>query len=436
MADLSWMNPSPDAAPNTSAETEPAFMRRTGWASTFDALRYRNFRILWFSSLMISGGVWLQQVSLGWLVYNMTESPLQVGAVLGTRSAPLILAPLTGVLVDRVDRRKLLLTAQASVTVLVLGFSALLFSGREEVWHLYAFALSFGLIWAVNNPVRQTLVANAVPRKALMNATALNSLAFNAMRAVGPAVGGVLIVLSGPAINFFLQGVLFALVVLLLWRFRAEYGGDNQASARRESPLRNLIEGFRYVAEHKPTLLLILMTFVVTVTILGSVFNMIPVYVPEVLGDDGGGQLGFLMTSLGIGGLFGTILLARFSYFERKGLQTLVAFGGAALTVIAMSQVDTLWMAAIVLGFYQVFAQTVLTTNMTMVQGMTPDHLRGRVVGVYQMEIGLMPIGGVTAGAIANFWGVQTAFLVAGTTAIVVVLLIAAFSPSIRNMRL
>jgi MFS family permease len=303
------------------------------------------------------------------------------------------------------------------------------------LWHLYAFALAFGLMWAVNNPVRQTLVANAVPREALMNATALNSVAFNSMRAIGPAIGGLLIVLSGPAINFFLQGVLFALVMLLLWRFRTEYGGD-RAGAKRESPLRDLIEGFRYVGGHKPTLLLILMTFVVTVTILGSVFNMMPVYVPEVLGDEEGGQLGFLMTSLGIGGLLGTIVLARFSYFEHKGVQTLVAFGGAALTVIAMSQVDTLFGAAIVLALYQVFAQTVLTTNMTMVQGMTPDHLRGRVVGVYQMEIGLMPIGGVTAGAIANVWGVQTAFLAAGVTAGVVVLLIAAFSPSIRNMRL
>lgn len=420
-----------DAAP----ATDPERLRRTGWASTFDALRYRNFRILWFSSLMISGGIWLQQVSLGWLVYELTGSPLQVGGVLGARSAPLILAPLTGVLIDRVDRRKLLLAAQLSVTTLVLSFSALLFSGREQLWHLYAFALAFGLMWAVNNPVRQTLVANAVPREALMNATALNSVAFNSMRAIGPAIGGLLIVLSGPAINFFLQGVLFALVVLLLWRFRTEYGGD-RAGAKRESPLRDLVEGFRYVGGHKPTLLLILMTFVVTVTILGSVFNMMPVYVPEVLGDEGGGQLGFLMTSLGIGGLLGTIVLARFSYFEHKGVQTLVAFGGAALTVIAMSQVDTLFGAAIVLALYQVFAQTVLTTNMTMVQGMTPDHLRGRVVGVYQMEIGLMPVGGVTAGAIANVWGVQTAFLAAGVTAGVVVLLIAVFSPSIRNMRL
>jgi MFS family permease len=101
-----------------------------------------------------------------------------------------------------------------------------------------------------------------------------------------------------------------------------------------------------------------------------------------------------------------------------------------------MSQIDVLWGAAAVLALYQVFAQTVLTTNMTLVQSMTPDHLRGRVVGVYQMEIGLMPVGGIIAGAIASAYDVQVAFLIAGTTAMVVVALIAIFSPSIRNMRL
>ena len=240
--------------PAVPPSTRPPAIETRGWGGTFYALRYRNYRILWITTLMVAGGVWFQQVTLGWLAYNMTESPLQVAAVLGTRSAPLMLAPLTGVLVDRVDRRKLLLVNQAGVTALVLGFTAILFLGWEQVWHLYVFSLLFGLLWAVNNPVRQTLVANSVPREALMNATALNSVAFNTMRTVGPLIGGLIIAFVGPALNFLIQGILFAMVIVMLIPYRIEYGGDSGA-ARHSSVVRNLVEGFQYVASQRQTLM-------------------------------------------------------------------------------------------------------------------------------------------------------------------------------------
>jgi MFS family permease len=407
-----------------------------GWAGTFHSLGYRNYRLLWLTSLMVSGGVWLQQVTLGWLAYQMTESALQVGGILGVRSAPMILAPLTGVLVDRFDRRKMLMVAQMLVTALVFGFSLLLFLGIEQVWHLYVFALCFGLIWAVNNPVRQTLVANSVPRGALMNATALSAVAFNSMRMIGPAIGGLLIVLVGPALNFFIQGVLFLGVIFMLIPYRAEYGTGNASANRQTSAVRNLLEGFKYILGDRPTLLVVMMSFVATITLLGSVFNMLPVFVPEVLGSERSDALGLLMTTLGVGGVVGTVLMARFSQSKHKGKQSLISFAGAALAVIALSQVTTIWVAAIVLAMYQIFAQGVLTTNMTMVQSMTPDHLRGRVVGVYQMEIGLMPVGGVAAGAIATHWGVGIAFLIGGSIGLAVVIAIAIFSPTIRHLRM
>ncbi len=421
---------------SASSETAVPNVIPSGWAGTFHSLSYRNYRLLWVTSLMVSGGVWLQQVSLGWLAYQMTESPLQVGSILGVRSAPLILAPFTGVLVDRFDRRIMLIVAQVLVTILVFSFSLLLYLGIEQVWHLYVFALVFGLIWAVNNPVRQTLVANSVPREALMNATALSAVAFNSMRTIGPSIGGLLIVLVGPALNFFIQGVLFLGVILILIPYRAEYGTSNSSANRETSVLRNLIEGFKYVLGHRPTLLVVLMSFVVTITLLGAVFNMLPVFVPEVLGSQRSDDLGLLMTALGAGGVVGTIIMARFSQFRHKGIQSLVSFAGAAISVIILSQVSAFWAAAAILALYQVFAQGVLTTNMTMVQSMTPDHLRGRVVGVYQMEIGLMPIGGVVAGAIATHWGVGTAFLIGGIVGLIVVTLIAAFSPSIRRLQM
>jgi MFS family permease len=421
---------------SASSDTAAPVPIRSGWAGTFHSLSYRNYRLLWVTSLMVSGGVWLQQVTLGWLAYQMTESALQVGGILGVRSAPLILAPITGVLVDRFDRRKLLMVAQVLVTTLVFGFSLLLFLGAERVWHLYTFALCFGLIWAVNNPVRQTLVANSVPREALMNATALSAVAFNSMRTIGPGIGGVLIVLVGPALNFFIQGLLFLSVVLLLIPYRAEYGTGNATANRQTSAIRNLLEGFQYVLGHRPTLLVVMMSFVFTITLLGSIFNMLPVYVAEVLENDRGDALGLLMTALGAGGVVGTILMARFSQYRRKGIQALGSFIGAAISVIVLAQVNTFWAAAAILALYQVFSQGVMTTNMTMVQSMTPDHLRGRVIGLYQMEIGLMPIGGIITGAIATQWGIATAFFVGGAFGLLVSILIAVFSPSVRRLHI
>ena len=157
--------------PSQTATTQPP-KPRSAWAHTFDAMQYPDFRLLWFATVFIAGGVWLQQVTLGWLAYDLTKDPLQVGIILGVRSAPLLLAPLTGTLADRLDRRKMLLVDQSFVAALVLGFSVVLFLGMQQVWHLYVFAALFGMLWSINNPVRQTLVATSVPREALMNGVA------------------------------------------------------------------------------------------------------------------------------------------------------------------------------------------------------------------------------------------------------------------------
>ena len=409
---------------------------RSGWARTFQALGYRDFRILWVTTMMVAGGVWLQQVSLGWLAYDLTRSPLQVGAILGVRSAPLLLAPIAGVLADRLDRRRMLMVDQALVTALVLGFAVVLFLGLEQVWHLYVFSALFGLLWAVNNPVRQTLVANSVPREALMNATALNSMAFNSMRAIGPAVGGVFIAFFGPALNFLIQGIMFLGVLAMLTQYRPSYGTADRKVALRQSAFRNLADGFRYVS-HEPALLAATAaTFLLAFTMLSIVFNQMPVYTAEVLNDDEGAVLGILLMAMGVGGLVGTMIIARFSEFERKGLQTIGAFVGAGLSIVVLSQVSNLWLAMGVLAVQQMFTQIVMTTNLTIVQSTARDEMRGRVTGVYQMEIGMLPIGGVIAGAIASEFGVANAFLTGGVAGLVLIVLVALFVPRLRELRL
>ena len=410
--------------------------QRSAWAQTFHSLSYREFRVLWLTTVLTAGGMWLQQVSLGWLAYDMTQSALHVAGVLAARTLPLLLTPLAGVLADRVDRRRLLLVDSLLISALVTGFSVLLFTGTQQVWHLYVFSVTFGLMWAVNNPVRQTLVASSVPGHALMNALALNSMGFNSMRVVGPAIGGYLIVFFGPAINFGLQGVLFGAVFFLLIGFRLRYPGGGQDDARSKSVFRNLAEGFSYVVHSRITLAVTLMTVALALAVMSVVQNQLPVFSAEVLGDAEGGVLGLLFTALGVGGLAGTILIARFSHYRRKGVQGLAAFAGAAVSLLVLSQVSALWAAMASLVALQLFTQAVLTTNMTVVQAIAPDRLRGRVIGVYQMEIGLSPVGGVIAGAIASEYGVSNAFLIGGIAAVVMFVAFAVAYRELRELRL
>ena len=417
---------------STPGASGPAL--RSGKATL--ALSYPDFRILWVTTGLVAGGVWFQQVTLGWLAYDLTRSPLHVAGVVGVRTLPLLLAPITGVIADRFDRRKLLLIDQALVTILVFGFAALLLLNLQQVWHLYVFALLFGLLWAGNNPVRQVLVANTVPREALMNATALISLSFNLMRTLGPAVGGLVIAYMGPGINFLIQGVFFLFAGLLVIKMRTPYSAPDKMHAREDSPLRNLMDGFRHVRSDPTTLLTIGMSLGMSFTMLSIVFSQMPVYAAEVLGNDDGTYLGLLLTGMGIGGLFGTTAMAFSSRRRKKGLWSTGAFVLCAITIIALSQTSVLWVAIGILMLQQMCMQVVMTTNMTIIHTVTPDDLRGRVMGVYQMEIGMMPFGGFIAGAIATGYGVDQALLISGIVGLVLIALASVLLPRYRRLEI
>ena len=398
------------------------------------ALHYPDFRILWFTTGLVAGGVWFQQVTLGWLAYDLSKDPLQVAGVVGVRTLPLLLSPITGVIADRVDRRNLLIVDQVLVTVLVFAFALVLFNDLEQLWHLYVFAFLFGILWAGNNPVRQVLIANTVPREALMNATAMLSMSFNLMRAIGPAIGGFVIAFFGPDINFFIQGVLFFMALLVLTRMRTPYYTADRAHARESSPLHNLREGFARVISEPTTRVTTVMTFGLSLTMLAMVFNQLPVYTAEILGNDDGSQLGLLLMAMGIGGFLGTALLAGFSSMRRKGVLASAAFTLAAVSIIVLSQVATLWMAMLALLLQQMFVQVVMTTNMTIVHTMTPDDLRGRVIGVYQMEIGMMPFWGLVAGVLSRVYGVDFAFLVGGIAGLAIIAVASVALPRYRRL--
>ena len=292
------------------------------------------------------------------------------------------------------------------------------------------------LLWAGNNPVRHVLIANTVPREALMNATAMISMSFNLMRAVGPAVGGFVIAFFGPGANFLIQGFLFLAALLLVTRMRTPYSTADRMLARETSPLQNLKEGFARVISEPSTRITVAMTFGLSITMLAMVFNQLPVYSAEILLNEDGTYLGLLLMAMGLGGFLGTTLLALFSSARRKGVLSSAAFVLSAVSVVVLSQVTTLWMAMLALLLQQMFVQVVMTTNMTIVQALTPDRLRGRVIGVYQMEIGMMPFWGLVAGALSRVYGVDYTFLVGGIAGLAIIAIASVAFPRYRRLEL
>ncbi len=402
---------------------------------TFAALHYRNYRLLWFGTIFMSAGTWIQQVTLGWLAYELTGSPVQVSIVLGLRALPMLGAPIAGVIADKFDRRIVLLLDQGYLAFLAIAFTLILQLDLLELWHLHAFSFLTGAGWALNNPLRQTLVGNSVPRERLMNAIALNSMAFNSMRMIGPGIAGGMIALLGPEVNFLLQAVMYVAVVLLVLPFRAEFA-EGREGRKAQSPLADLREGLAYVVREPVPRYAIVLSLIPTLTLMAFIQTQMPVFVAEDLGDSEGALLGFMYVGMGVGGFVGAVLVARFHAVQHKGRLSLIGVAGAALAVLALSQVDVWWQAWGILVVQQLFFIMVMTTNNTILQSVTPDYMRGRVMGIYMLDVGMQPLGGVIAGLLAEDYGVSTAWLMGGAVGLVMVVLVTAVAPQFRRLRL
>ncbi len=408
---------------------------RHGRQGTFSALRYRNFRLLWTSTLFVSGGNWVQQVTLGWLAFELSGSALSVSIVLGLRAIPLLMAPVAGVLADRFDRRRVMILDQVFLATLALLFAADILLDHVALWHLYVFSFVSGVGWSINNPVRQTLVSNSVPRESLMNAVALNSMAFNTTRIFGPVAGGFLITFFGPGWNFMIQALFYVGVVVMILPYRAEYAEEDQR--HRGSPFSSFREGIGYVFHDRTTLSVILVALIPTLTMMSTMVTLMPVFAVDVLGQvkGEGDTLGLLLMGMGIGGFLGTLAMARYSDIRAKGRLILLALATAGIGILVLSQVNALAVAMPVLIVINAALMTNMTTNNSMLQLLTPDRMRGRVMGVYMMDIGMMPLGGLVVGTIADLTSVQTAMITAACVGLTGVFFVSLFNPRFRRLQ-
>ena len=406
--------------------------KRSEGISTFASLRNTDYLYLWIGNLFNAAGLWIQQVTIGWLVWELSGSATMVGIASSLRFLPfLFIGPLGGVAADRMDRRRLLMTTQTVMAAVAVLFAAVVALGWVRVWHAMLFSFVMGCGFAMNAPVRQSLIANTVPLTKLGNAIALNSTAINAARIIGPAVGGVLIVAFGVAGNFLLQAGLYLCMVAVIFPMKVPY--RDTISTSNASAIGSLKEGVYYVWGNKTMFGLMMLNFIPSLFVM-PILQIMPAFTAEVLHAKAN-IYGYLMTSFGIGAILATLTMTSCGSMIRSGWLGIAALSAAAIFVILFSQSTLLWVAFFlfaVLGFSQLIFRV---NNNTLVQTLVPDSLRGRVMAIYQMDHALMPLSASALGVCADLFSVPTAIAVSGILCLVVIGVLMASVKQIRDLR-
>lgn len=404
---------------------------RPALARGFAAMRVRNYRLYWSGQVISRIGTWMQQVSLPWLVLALGGSPLQLGIVAALEFVPsLVLAPFGGVYADRLDKRRAIIVTQLLASVQVVVLFILTVTGAITIPLIMALAFALGLVNAIDMPLRQSLAAELVPRNILANAIALNSMAFNGARVVGPAVAGVTIAIgaslfgtarAGVAFNLAINAISYSGVLVSLWKMDP---AEIRRPERAEQPgrvLDSLAEGIGY-AVRTPIVLwsLVLLGLVAT---FGMNFRiLLPLFTQDVLRLDADAY-GALYASLGLGSLAGAVMLA---FMHERRAVGLMLGGGLAfgLFELTLGFVGDALLAAPVLVGVGFFSMLMINTINATVQSNVPDQLRGRVMALYvTVFAGSSPIGGLFAGAVAETRDVPTTFVAGAVISLLAVAL-------------
>lgn len=356
-------------------------------------------------------GMMVRVTAMGYLVYDITGDPFKLGMMSFAQVAPeIIFGPVAAAVLDRLDRRKLLMIIQMIYIVAMIILMVLIGTDTVQFSHLLVIGFLIGIAASFDWPARMALVPTLVERPLMHSAIAINAATFNGARVIGPSLGGWLIGLVGVLWCFGLYAV--TLVPFIAMLAVMPLNRRPVVRIQQSSPWDDLREGYRYIWEHKP--IRAMLTVDIVPIMLGmSYVTMAPAIARDVL-DMGSDGLGYLLSGNGIGSLLGTLLVARMSGMRSRGMVVTIGVGLFGLALIVFGMTSTLIYAVgmiIVVGMiYGVYS----TMNDTLIQSTVDDEYRGRVSATYSMIWGLSPIGGLIAGALASVFGVQWAIAICG----------------------
>src|ERR1044072_3013373 len=376
----------------------------------FVAFRFREFRLFWIGYYISQVGNSMQQMAVSWLLYDITKSALQLGLNGAFRAVPMIVLGLFGgTIADRFDRRRVLFVTQTLLMILAFLLGFLAQTGYVQVWHVYALTLLAAIIQSVDGPARQALVPSLVPASALANAIALNSMLWKSTILVGPSLAGIAISTVGTDGAFYTNALSFLAVVIALFFMKISSSGTVRAGGF----MKDLQQGLSYVAKQKIILAIMLMEA------FSSVFGLDPamltIFSRDVL-QVGASGLGFLQSARGLGAILGSGLLVAIANTHSQGkiLVCSTIVYGLSFALFGLSPYFAL---SLVLIFITGAADTIWgAVRSTILQTNTPDHLQGRVMGVFGLSSrGLSPLGQVETGLIVPLVGARETTFMGGS---------------------
>jgi MFS family permease len=402
-----------------------------------EVLRHREFRLLWLGQAFTGMGTWMDQVTRGWLIYELTDSAFQLGLVRGVQAIPfLLLSPIAGSVADRYSRKMQVVVAQVVNGLLFAALALLIFTGWIQPWHVYVTAVAVAIVQVFQQPSRAAMVADAVPAGNLTNAIGLNAVVFNIARSLGPSLAGMLIALFGTAGSFTVQAIFYFLATVWTIQLRPtpdSSAGSHEPSARQESFRESIIEGwkFSWTNETVRTGLLIAMSaslFIVPFT------TLLPVFARDILAVGAKGQ-GLLLTAMGIGALCSAVIIASVGDRLPRGLIMLggVTLYGLAVVIFSVSPWFQFSFALMVfIGLCHVHAHALVHS---VIQVYSPSKFRGRMTAIFHMSQVVLTLGSMLLGALSSILGAQCAvasMAIAGALSMIAIYLAV---PGARHIR-
>ena len=371
---------------------------------TFQALRHRNFRLLWIGLILSAAGTWMQIVAQSLLVLKLTRgSAFALGVVsLAQALSFFCFAPVGGGLADRRDKRKLLLVTQSLLMALAFLLAGLTWAGAIRVWMIAALAFASGAVLSFDQPARNALVTSLTPPKDLMNVVSLQAMVFHGASTIGPALAGMAVAAGGYAGAFFLNGVSYLFVLAVLWKMRVEVTqGAPQIRGGLLTSIREALESVRA----DPVLTGALSCAAAMLFFGPSSSLLLPVFAVSVL-HLGPAQLGLLFSAVGAGTVAGALTVASLGDFRYKGRLLFACYAAWTLSLLAFSWSVSVWWSAAALVLLGAAQNAGSATTITLMQSRVPAAMRGRVMSLNTLLImGVRPLGDFPAGALIAFLG-------------------------------
>jgi MFS family permease len=401
----------------------------------FEALRHRDYRLLWYGQIFGSMGTWMDQVTRGWLIYELTNSALQLGLVRGIQAIPfLLLSPIAGSAADRYPRKFQVVSAQFASGFLYAITAALVLTGLIRPWHVYVTAFLMACVQVFLQPSRSAMISDFVPQKTLTSAIGLNAMVFNMARSTGPALSGMLISLSSTGISYAVQALF--MILATVWTTQLSQvapGAPNSHGGHDESFGQSIIEGWKF-SWRTPEVRTGILIVIIAALFMIPFSTLLPVFARDLLLVGARGQ-GLLLTAMGIGALCSSILIASVGDRMPRGLLMLggVALYGVLVVIFSVSHWFPLSMALMaIIGLCHVSSHALVQT---VIQTYSLPEFRGRAIAIFHMTQVLLLVGGMAVGALSAMIGAPWAassMSIVGTLCMVAIFIMV---PRARDIR-